>query len=160
TSGTITGSNGSFSVAGGHTYADEGSDTLSITVTDTLNNATLPLSGSVTVAEGDVLTGHTVSFAATTGTLFSGTVPTLTDTDTATPASDFTATINWGDGSVTNAGTVTGSAGNFTVSGTHTYTIAATDTVTVTLTDDSPGTATATAKSTANVTNPAPQLAG
>jgi hypothetical protein len=120
TTATVTGSNGFFSVIGGHTYTDEGSDPLSITVTDTLNSATLPRSGSVTVAEGDTLTAHTVTFAATTGTLFSGTVATFTDVDTASPASDFSANINWGDGSVTNVGTVTGGAGTFTVSGAHT----------------------------------------
>jgi hypothetical protein len=52
--------------------------------------------------------------------LFSGTVATFTDVDTASPASDFSANINWGDGSVTNVGTVTGGAGTFTVSGAHT----------------------------------------
>ena len=77
TTGTITGSSGSFAVTGGHTYAGEGSDPLSITVTDTLNSGTLALSGSVTVAEGDTLTPHNVTFAATTGTAFIGTVARL-----------------------------------------------------------------------------------
>jgi hypothetical protein len=65
-------------------------------------------------------------------------------------AGDFAATIDWGDGTAT-AGSVSGSAGSFTVSGSHTYAAPGTDTVTVTLADDAPGTATATATSTATV---------
>ena len=38
TTGTVSGGNRSFIVAGGHTYADEGSDPLAVTITDTLNN--------------------------------------------------------------------------------------------------------------------------
>ena len=70
------------------------------------------------------------------------TVATFTDTDTAAPASDFVGTIDWGDGTTT-AGTVTGSSGSFTVSGTHAYATSGQDTITVTLADDAPGTATA-----------------
>jgi len=48
------------------------------------------------------------------------TVATFTDSDTAYLASQFTATINWGDGN-TSAGTVSGSGGSYTVAGAHTY---------------------------------------
>ena len=72
------------------------------------------------------------------------------DVYTGNTPSDFTATINWGDGTTT-AGTVAGGNGIFTVSGSHTYTSAGQDTVTVTLADDAPGTATASAISTVNV---------
>ena len=44
---------------------------------------------------------------ATVGTAFTGTVATFSDTDTAAKASQFTATINWGDGHISN-GTVAG----------------------------------------------------
>jgi hypothetical protein len=148
--GTVSGSNGSFTVSGGHTYADEGSNALSVTITDTANNTSLPLSGTVAVAEADVLTPQGASFAANPGQAFTGTVASFTDTNTANVASDFGATITWGDGS-TSAGTVTGSNGSFTVSGTHTYAASGQDAVAVTLTDDAPGIATATANSTANV---------
>ncbi|HTZ28825.1 MAG TPA: hypothetical protein VMC83_32795, partial [Streptosporangiaceae bacterium] len=154
TTGTVTGSNGSFAVSGGHTYADEGSDPLSVTVTRTVDNATASASGTVTVGENDMLTGLGTTLAATTNQALNNvTVATFTDTDTVTPASDLTATINWGDGNVT-AGTVTGSAGSFAVSGSHTYTAAGQDTVTVTLSDDAPGTATAQATTTVNVSAP------
>ena len=50
--------------------------------------------------------------------------------------SDFTATIDWGDGT-TSAGTVTGAGGNapYTVSGSHTYSSTGPVTITTTITD-------------------------
>jgi hypothetical protein len=151
TAGTVVGSNGSFTVQGGHTYPDEGSDPASVTLTynpDTSQQATA--SGSVAVAEADVLTGHGITFRPKAGQSFTGTVATFSDADTANVAGDFTASINWGDGTVTG-GTVSGGSGTFTVSGTHTYAHAGHENVTVTLNDDAPGTATATALSAANV---------
>jgi FG-GAP-like repeat len=150
TSGTVVGSNGSLSVEGGHTYADEGSDPASVTLTHTADNAQATASGSVAVAEADVLTGHGTTFRPKAGQPFTGTVATFSDTDTANVAGDFNATINWGDGT-SSAGTVSGGSGTFTVSGTHTYAHAGHENVTVTLNDDAPGTATATANSSANV---------
>src|SRR5208283_3548051 len=161
TTGTVSGSNRAFAVAGGHTYADEGSDPLSVTIADTLNSATTSPSGTVTVAEGDTLAANPITFAASVGQPFTGTVASFTDpTYPNNVASDFTATIDWGDGSPTTTGTVSGGSGSpFTVSGTHTYTATGTDTVAVTLSDDPPGTATATADSTATVSGqPTPTL--
>src|SRR6185437_8230636 len=108
-------------------------------------------SGTVTVAEHDALTPHALTIAATTHVNFNGPVATFTDTDTVTPASDFSATILWGDGT-SSFGSVGGSGGSFTVSGNHTYTVAGNDSVKVTLTDDGSGTATATATTQATVT--------
>ena len=52
---------------------------------------------------------------------FTGAVATFTELDGGEPAADFTATINWGDGT-TSAGTITESnVGVYTVSGTHRY---------------------------------------
>ena len=143
---------GVFSATGSHTYADEGSFSVPVQVTDTVSTMTANTTSTANVAEGDALTGHPVTFAATAGVPFTGTVATFTDTFTGNVPADFTATINWGDATVT-AGTVSGGSGTFSVSGTHTYAAGGTDTVTVTLTDDAPGTATATATSTANVGN-------
>jgi ELWxxDGT repeat protein len=157
--GTIVGSAGSFSIQGGHTYADEGNFTVSVSLVHTADSATTTVSGSVAVAENDFLTAHPATFSATSGSAFTGTVATFDDSDHVTPAADLVATINWGD-ATTTAGTVSGSNGSFTVSGTHTYGTTGSKTVTVTLTDDAPGTATATATSTANVAPPnAPPIA-
>ncbi len=158
TPGTISGSAGSFTVAGQHTYADEGSFPLSITVTETApGTATSTAAATATVADADVLTGTPVTFSATAGSAFNGAVAHFSDIDTVSPASDFVATINWGDGATTT-GTVSGGAGAFLVSGTHTYTTVGSFTVVVTLSDDAPGTATATVSSTANVAPAAPAV--
>jgi hypothetical protein len=151
TAGTITGGPGSFTVTGQHTYADEGTFTTTVTVTETgPGGATASGSATATAAEADALSGTPVTFSPQQGVPFTGTVATFTDADTANVASDFTATIDWGDGNTT-AGTVTGGAGAFTVSGTHTYAASGPFSVTVTLADDAPGTATASVTSTANV---------
>jgi PKD domain-containing protein len=51
---------------------------------------------------------------------FNGTVASLIDGNPSAPTSDFTATIAWGDGS-SSTGTVTGSGGSYSVSGSHAY---------------------------------------
>ncbi len=152
--GTVTGGLGSFNVAGMHTYDDEQSATFTVTVTEvTAPNRTASGTGTAIVGEADVLAGTPVVFAATAGVSFTGTVANFTDVDTANVPSDFSAVIDWGDGT-TSAGTVTATGpGHFAVSGTHTYAASGTFTVQVTLNDDPPGTATATTASTANVTN-------
>src|SRR6185437_14007819 len=152
TAGTVSGTGGSFTVTGGHTYADEGSDAASVVITRTDDARTTTPSGSVAVAEGDALTPHGAALNLSPNVAFSGAVATFTDTYAGNTASDFTASIDWGDGTTTS-GTVSGGSGTFTVSGGHTYTAAGTDSVHVTLTDDAPGTATATATTTANVSS-------
>jgi virginiamycin B lyase len=79
-------------------------------------------------------TGDTIN--PTHGTPFSGAVASFVDgTPTATQA-DFTATVDWGDGT-RNSGTISGPTGGpFTVSGTHTYIAAGTYSLIVTLHDN------------------------
>jgi hypothetical protein len=154
--GTVTGSNGSFTVTGGHTYADEGKYTVSVAIIDDGGSMANPTS-TATVAEGDSLTPHGTTIAATVNTPFSGAVASFSDSYTGNVAGDFTATINWGDGSPVTTSTVSGGNGTFTVSGSHTYTTATTDTVSVTLTEDMPGTGSAMATSIANVANVTPK---
>jgi FG-GAP-like repeat len=156
--GTVVGSGGSFTVEGGHTYADEGSDTAKVTLTHTADQAASTVSGSVAVAEADVLTPHGTSFTVSQQQSFSGTVATFGDSDSANVAGDFTASIDWGDGQTT-IGSVSGGNGAFTVGGSHTYATGGQDTVKVTLADDAPGTATATATTTATVRSLSGQMA-
>lgn len=151
--GTITGSAGTFAVTGSHTYADEGAFTVQVTVDDAANTLTGSGSSTATVEESDVLTGTGLAITAHQGSPFSGPVATFSDAFTVNTAADFTATIAWGDGVIT-AGTVSGTAGGYTVSGSHTYAAAGTFPVSVTLTDDAPGTATATVLGSAAVSAP------
>ena len=61
--------------------------------------------------------------SAVQGVEFTEDVATFSDTSTLAVPSDFTATINWGDGSGTTAGTITEDASSvFHVTGTHIYT--------------------------------------
>ena len=65
-------------------------------------------------------TGTTVS--GTEGAaISSATVATFTDANPNATASDFTATINWGDGTSTSGTVVAQNGGSFAVDGTHTY---------------------------------------
>jgi hypothetical protein len=152
TAGTVIEQGGAFVVLGSYTYADEGSYTANVTLTDPgSGTASATAQTGVTVAEGDALTGNPYIIMAPPNKTFGVTVATFTDTNTANAASDFTATIDWGDGS-TSAGIVTGgTGGNYTVRGSHDYASSGTFTVNVTLADDAPGTAAATAPSTANI---------
>jgi uncharacterized repeat protein (TIGR01451 family) len=151
TTGTIAGAAGSYTISGLHTYNDEMTGSVTITAAEA-NQPTLSLTvgSGLTVTEGDSLSATPVTLSPVEGAQVSGAVATFNDT-LNTPASDFTATINWGDASPPTTGTVSGGGGTLTVSGAHTYAEEGTFTTTVTLTDDAPGTATATATSTTKV---------
>jgi hypothetical protein len=71
---------------------------------------------------------------------FSGTVASFTDANTGGSTADFTATIEWGDGS-SSTGTVSGSAGSYSVSGSHTYASTGPFEVIVKIVDDGGSTA-------------------
>jgi hypothetical protein len=150
--GTVIEQAGTFVVLGNHTYADEGSFTATVTLTDDgSGTASATVQSSVTANEADALTGTPWTITAPPNKTFGITVATFTDTNTANVPSDFTATIDWGDGT-TSAGIVGGGkAGKYTVKGSHDYTSSGNFTVNVTLMDDGSGTATATAGSTANI---------
>jgi hypothetical protein len=98
------------------------------------------LEGAINGSDINIVSATAVPVAATEGNAFSGTVANFNATDTTTLAAQYTATINWGDGSPLDTGTVSGGGGSFTVSGTHTYTDEnAASSATVTITDTSNG---------------------
>ncbi|SDO05813.1 hypothetical protein [Afipia sp. GAS231] len=145
--GTITGSNGSFSVEGGHTYADEGNFDVTATVVRISDATSVSATQTVVVNDSDFLTAHGTTLIAPAGQAQTNvTVATFSDTDLAALASEFVATIDWGDG-VTSVGTIAGSNGSFTVAGNHTYAATSPDTITVTMEEPAPATAVATATS-------------
>ena len=116
--GTVSGGAGSFSVSGGHTYVDEGSYPIKVLITD-VDNAGNSATTSSTAEIGDAaLSASGVS--VTSPMSFSGTVANLTDANTGGSAADFTATIEWGDGT-SSTGSVSGSAGSYSVGGSHAY---------------------------------------
>ena len=126
---------GPFTVTGSNTYAEDGADTVMVTITD-IDNATngAITTSSATVSDAALLASCAV--VSTSSQSFSGL--TATFTDAASPfgtLSDFTATINWGDGT-TSAGTVTGpDGGPYSVGGSHSYASTGPFTITTTIND-------------------------
>jgi hypothetical protein len=75
---------------------------------------------SVNVAVGSGLLVSCVSLNPIAGAPFSGVVASFTDSD-GDPLSHFTATLDWGDGTITTGAIAANASGGFTVSGSHTY---------------------------------------
>ncbi|HZY89957.1 MAG TPA: hypothetical protein VFE78_34360, partial [Gemmataceae bacterium] len=78
----------------------------------------------VTGAQGTA--NAAVAVNPTTGQPFTGVVAHFNDQDPKGNANDFTATINWGDGHLTNGTVKANAQGGFDVSGTNTYAAAGT----------------------------------
>ena len=151
-SGTVTYSNGTYSVSGSHTYAEEGTYAVTVDVADA-GGSTLTGIGKTTVAVADgaltdasAPTAASATEGASTGTL---TVAAFTDANSGDHHGDFTATIHWGDGS--SSGTVTYSNGTYSVSGSHTYAEEGTYAVTVDVADAGGSTLTGIGKTTVAV---------
>jgi hypothetical protein len=138
-------------LTGTHTYINEGIYHASFTYTNSDGNPeTRPFDVKVQDAP---LTATGVTVNATAGVSVKAEVATFTHAKPAGVASDYTATITWGDGSASTAGTVSAAAGGgFEVTGSHTYAAAGQYTTTVTIKDV--GGAKATATSSANVAGP------
>jgi cyclophilin family peptidyl-prolyl cis-trans isomerase len=156
--GTITkGADGTFTVTASQTtaYREAGKFPVTVMVKDQLG-ATATINSSATVADAALSVSGTTLSTTQGVPLTNATVATFTDTDPNALASDFTATIDWGDGTTTT-GTIAAGGGNnmFTVAGTHTYTAQGNFSPKVTVNDVVPAGdvtgATASATSTATV---------
>ncbi len=140
-SGTVTvTSNGIFSVVGKHTYAEEGIYTVTVSVSDSGGHSA-QANGSATIADATLkVNAPSVSIHGLNVSLNG----TFTDGDPGGTVSDYTASINWGDGTTTS-GTI-GHASGFTVAGSHSYTKHKTYFVKVTVTDAGGSSSTVTVK--------------
>jgi hypothetical protein len=103
------------------------------------------------ILENDALSATGYNLAGIEGQQINGIVATFTDVTYPTNSpSDFTATINWGDGT-TSAGIVTVQGSLFVVRGSHTYTEEGTYSIKVTISDDGGAAATANTTSAATI---------
>src|SRR6185437_6338359 len=120
--GTVSGSAGSFTVSGSHSYAEDGAYSAIVVISDDApGTASATATATVQISEGSFVLSSGGALNATEGQAIVGfQVATFSDPGSTDPASDFSATIDWGDG-FTTAGTITGSAGNYTITGDHTY---------------------------------------
>jgi hypothetical protein len=116
---------GIFGIQAGHTFAEEGGVTVTVQVLDVAGSS---ISGSfnATVADAPLsnLTVNVPPSATENINTGSFTVATFTDANTNAPLTDFTAVINWGDGStdtVSGSGIVSVGGGTFGVLDSHTY---------------------------------------
>jgi hypothetical protein len=139
---------GGFDVLLSYTYAEEFSNhTFAVTVRDAGGASTGQSTTAFSVADAPLAaTGTAVT--PVTGNSFTGVVATFTDADPAGTATDYTATITWGNGN-TSAGTIAASGSGFTVTGINTYAADGVYAITVTIKDA--GGSSATASSTAYV---------
>lgn len=134
--GTITSGTTGFMVSGTHLYAEEGSYSVSVTITDVDNpSSSVTTTSTATVADAQ-LTAAPACAASTLGS-YNGATATFADAAGAVgTASNFIATIVWGDGT-TSAGTITGSGpGSYTVNGAHSYASLGLFTIKTTIADD------------------------
>ena len=141
-----------YTVSGSHTYADEFNGKFDVVVVAP-GPSNGSASGALTVSDAPLtLSGN--GLGATAGTAFSGQVAMLTDASASAPSSDFTATIDWGDGS-SSAGTVAG-GGPFSVVGSHTYNAPGNYSVKITVNDDGGSQKSATVSLTVAPSTPPP----
>ncbi len=148
-------------ITGTHTYAEEGPYTVTVTIT---NGSFSPNSTvGITVLDSDQFNpspSPETDLTATQNLQFNGFIGSFLDSNTATLAGDLTATIDWGDDSAQTPGTISGSNGFFSVSGSHTFSANNFDgnptedfTVNVSLAETAPGTQTGSFQATVHVTS-------
>jgi hypothetical protein len=132
--GTIAGAgSGTFDVGGSHTYTPDG-----VAVGDFYQEGNL----DVSVADqngGSASVLFNQGIVATEGMTFTGIVGSFTDSNPSSTANMFTATIDWGDGTMSSATILANGSGGFDIQGTHNYDLAGSYEAAISL-DDGAGT--------------------
>ena len=148
-----------FTVSAAHTYSEEGSYQITVVITDDGGSTTIAHASAVIADAPLTATTPQPTIVASTGQSLPATtvVGTFIDANPTAPVSDFTATIDWGDGTPITQGTIVqpGGVGTvFDVEGGHTYAAHGTYTITTVVTDV--GGSVVTLTNTATVTDAAP----
>jgi hypothetical protein len=110
---------GSFNVSGTHTYTEEGSTAITVSIED-IGGSSVSADSIATVADAPLM-ATAINIAAQEGTAFSGKLATFADLDPNGVVSDYSATIAWGDGSSSSGSISANGIGSFAVSGSHAY---------------------------------------
>jgi hypothetical protein len=141
------------------TLPEEGTYTVSVAVTEDDSVDSSPYvstgTGTAVISDAALTAGSEVNLTPNTGAAITNTkVGSFTDANPTAPVGDFTASINWGDGTAATAGTITqpdGVGTAFDVLGTHAYAVAGDYTITIHVTDA--GGSTVTLTGSADVTD-------
>jgi hypothetical protein len=124
-------------VSGRHRYAEEGLYPITVTIHDAMDERDATAMSTAVVADAPL--GGPVGFAlcgVETRPLVNVPVAAFTDTGASEPGSNYTASINWGDGTPASPGIVLSGNGVLTVLGSHTYTAEGNFPVHVSIRDD------------------------
>ncbi|HET6878951.1 MAG TPA: PA14 domain-containing protein, partial [Pirellulales bacterium] len=136
--GTISGPdvNGIYTVTGTHTYAQGYVDApLTVTISDT-GGSTAVATGSISVADLPLHAGTATATSSTEDLTTSTLTATFSDDNLLSLTTDFSATINWGDGATsTNGYAIVGGNGSFTLTGSHVFADAGQRNFTITVND-------------------------
>jgi N-acetylneuraminic acid mutarotase len=108
---------GGYTVTGSHTYVEKGTFSITVQISD-LDGGTTSVSTSAAVA--DAALSATGLHLKQNNDSVSGVVANFMDADPGGLTGDYTASIHWGDGTV-STGTVAASGSGFTVSASHHY---------------------------------------
>jgi autotransporter-associated beta strand protein len=138
---------GGYDVIGTNTYAEEGTYTFTVTIQDE-GGSSNTVTGTATVADAS-LSAFGTSLSGTAGAALANVaVAFFADAGGAEPTGNYTATIDWGDTTPLDSGTINGSGSSFQVTGNHTYAAAGTFTVQVTIVDEGGSSITVTTSAT------------
>jgi PKD repeat protein len=148
---TQSGLNCDYPLISSHRFVSPGNgQPFTVSVSGSLGSGSATGSADISPAP---LASQGVPVSAVEGESFTGTLATFTDAFTGRPASHYTASVAWGDGSTTAATIVPVADGSFQVAASHTYATVGGYTTTTTISD--PDGSQTTAVSTADV-SPAP----
>jgi len=151
-SGTVQATTNGFQVIGDHTYADEGSNTISATIND-IDGSSGTATSMAQVADNDAITATGYNLSGLEGQQVNGIVATFTDvTNPTNLPGDLTANINWGDGSTT-AGIVSLQGNLYVVRGMHAYVEIGSYSISVAIQDDGSGVASASTTSSVSISD-------
>lgn len=127
---------GLFTVSNSHTYLSAGTYTISVTVTDSSDGGN-GSGGNVATIQNAPLIVTGMYFQTKPNVPFNGLIATFLDQNPYASIADFTATVNWGDGTALGIAAISqiGLSDTYDVTANHTYALSGLKVVTITVHD-------------------------